>query len=62
MVFLWFSYGVVAILPHLPSYHQEIREDPEALLAARMGVRIRGAGGLQYFKRLSCIRAHPAAI
>lgn len=31
---------------------QEIREDPEALLAARMGVRIRGAGGLQYFKSL----------
>ena len=32
------------------SKHQELREDPEALLAARMGVRIRGAGGLQYFK------------
>ncbi|CAL1140192.1 unnamed protein product [Cladocopium goreaui] len=37
---------------------QEVREDPEALLAARMGVRIRGAGGLQYFKSLLSTAAH----
>ena len=37
---------------------QDVRNDHEALQAARMGVRIRGSGGLQYFMSLLSSAGH----